>query len=67
MWKDAEKQHKKYGYLGNTPALTSELDNGLHAYGARNGDDRGKMMAFLSYWRTLEGLQDFGRSDAHMG
>ncbi|KAF2790464.1 hypothetical protein K505DRAFT_351946 [Melanomma pulvis-pyrius CBS 109.77] len=45
MWKDAEKQHKKYGYLGNTPALTSELDNGLHAYGARNGDDRGKMMA----------------------
>ena len=65
MWADAEAQREKYGYLGNTPAMVAEPDT-IGAYGTRNGDDQGKTMVFLSYWRSFEGLQEFARGEAHM-
>lgn len=64
MWRDAERQRERYGYLGNTPALVAEKDK-LGAYGARNGDDEGKTMVWLSYWRTLDGLHEFSHAEAH--
>lgn len=60
MWADAETQREKYGYLGNTPAMVAEPDT-AGAYGTRNGDDQGKTIVFLSYWKNLEGLQEFAR------
>jgi hypothetical protein len=64
MWRDAERQRERYGYLGNTPALVAEKDK-LSAYGTRNGDDEGKTMVWLSYWKTLDGLHEFSHAEAH--
>ncbi|KAF2274516.1 uncharacterized protein EI97DRAFT_422151 [Westerdykella ornata] len=65
MWRDANAQREKYGYLGNMPPLVVEKDKS-ETYGPRNGDDQGKTMVFISYWKTLDGLHSFAHSEAHM-
>ncbi|KAF2872105.1 hypothetical protein BDV95DRAFT_492969 [Massariosphaeria phaeospora] len=64
MWKDAEAQRVKYGYLGNTPSMVAERGSG-DSLGTRNGDDTGTTMIWLSYWKTLDGLHDFAHAKAH--
>jgi hypothetical protein len=63
MWRDAEAQREKYGFLGNTPALVAEKSG--TAYGTRNNDDQGKTLVWLSYWKTLAGLHAFAHAEAH--
>lgn len=65
MWKDAEAQRTRYGYLGNTPAMAAEPDE-LEDYGSGNGHMKGKTLMWLSYWKTLDGLHDFSHAEAHM-
>lgn len=63
MWADAAANRETYGYLGNTPAMVAEPSS-LYS-GPRNGDDRGKTMLWLSYWKTLDGLRAFAHAGLH--
>lgn len=59
MWADAEANREKYGFLGNTPGLSTEVT------GSRP-DEQGSTVLVLSYWKTLEGLHEFAHSETHM-
>ncbi|KAH9866702.1 hypothetical protein J1614_008395 [Plenodomus biglobosus] len=59
MWASASAHRTTYGFLGNTPGLSS------HDTGSRP-DEQGKTVLYLSYWKTLAGLQRFAHGDAHM-
>lgn len=59
MWREAQENREKYGFLGNTPALGTEDD------GSRP-DSKGSQQMFISYWKTLEGLHKFAHGDHHM-
>jgi hypothetical protein len=59
MWADASANREKYGYLGNTPTMTSQDDGG-------RPDAAGKTLLYLSYWKTLEGLHKFAHGSVHM-
>lgn len=59
MWADAASNRETYGYLGNTPTMTSQ-DDGNRA------DAAGKTLLYLSYWKTLEGLHKFAHGSVHM-
>lgn len=59
MWKDAEENRELYGFLGNTPQLSTQDD------GERQ-DSKGQTEVTLSYWKTLEGLHKFAHASAHM-
>ncbi|KAF2106888.1 hypothetical protein BDV96DRAFT_617097 [Lophiotrema nucula] len=65
MWQDANTHRERYGYLGNTPSLTAEL-SANDEYGPRRGDDKGKTMMWLSYWKTLDGLHAFANEGSHL-
>ncbi|KAF2030782.1 hypothetical protein EK21DRAFT_111653 [Setomelanomma holmii] len=59
MWKDAAENREKYGFLGNTPGLTT-ADDGVRQ------DTKGTTTVYLSYWKTLEGLHKFAHGNVHM-
>jgi hypothetical protein len=59
MWADAESNRDKYGFLGNTPPLSTQDD------GSRT-DSQIKTEVYLSYWKTLEGLHKFAHGNIHM-
>lgn len=59
MWRDAEANREKYGFLGNTPAMTVENSDS-------RDDAKGKTTVYLSYWSSLEGLHKFAHAETHM-
>ncbi|CBX97419.1 hypothetical protein IAQ61_007165 [Plenodomus lingam] len=59
MWDAASANRSTYGFLGNTPGLST------HDTGARS-DEQGKTVVYLSYWKTLAGLHRFAHGPAHM-
>jgi hypothetical protein len=59
MWNDAAQNREKYGFLGNTPGLTTATD------GVRQ-DSKGMTSVYLSYWKTLDGLHKFAHGKIHM-
>lgn len=65
MWRDAEVQRDKYGFLGNTPGLVAEYDGVLNTYGPKSGSEEGRVTVYLSYWKTLDGLHAFAHGEAH--
>ncbi|KAF2270163.1 hypothetical protein CC78DRAFT_528656 [Lojkania enalia] len=64
IWTLAEAQRQKYGYLGNSPEMVSQID-AMGKYGRRDGDDRGKTMMWISYWSSLDGLHRFANEGVH--
>ena len=65
MWADAEANREKWGYLGNTPAMVAEEDRDGSS-GIRNNYGAGKTLLYLSYWKSLAGLQAFAKAAPHM-
>ncbi|KAI8941996.1 hypothetical protein NX059_000106 [Plenodomus lindquistii] len=59
MWADASAHRSTYGFLGNTPGLSSS------GYDTRP-DGQGRTTVFLSYWKTLDGLRKFAHAATHM-
>lgn len=59
MWRDANTNREKYGFLGNTASLDTQDD------GVRQ-DTKGTTSVYLSYWKTLEGLHRFAHAGVHM-
>ncbi|KAH7076194.1 hypothetical protein FB567DRAFT_632464 [Paraphoma chrysanthemicola] len=59
MWQDAAENRDLYGFLGNTPGL-STVDDGTRQ------DAKGMTTIFLSYWKTIEGLHKFAHGKTHM-
>jgi hypothetical protein len=59
MWTDASSNRSKYGFLGNTPPLSTQED-------PSRPDSQGKTEVYISYWKTLEGLHKFAHGNAHM-
>ncbi|KAH6663747.1 hypothetical protein B0J14DRAFT_608988 [Halenospora varia] len=53
MWKDADANHDKWGYLGKTSSLIATDD------GTNNA------ISVISYWKSIEGLQAFAQGDQH--
>lgn len=53
MWREAEENRKKWGYLGRTATLVDFSDS-----------DRSPTI-WISYWKDLKGLQKFSESTAH--
>ncbi|KAL8702000.1 MAG: hypothetical protein Q9201_004622 [Fulgogasparrea decipioides] len=53
MWREAEENRLKWGYLGRTATLVDYSDN-----------ERTPTI-WLSYWKDLKGLQEFSTSAAH--
>jgi len=59
MWLDANQNRESYGFLGNTPSLSTQ-DDGMRQ------DSKGTTAVYLSYWKTLEGLHKFAHASPHM-
>ncbi|KAF2196655.1 hypothetical protein GQ43DRAFT_476125 [Delitschia confertaspora ATCC 74209] len=53
MWREAEKNRKKWSYLGRTSTLCD------------TSDTEGTTTVWVSYWKDLKGLQAFSASAAH--
>ncbi|CAG8981025.1 hypothetical protein HYALB_00013284 [Hymenoscyphus albidus] len=53
MWREAEKNREKWGYLGRTATLADTSDN------------EGTTTVWITYWNDLQGLHEFAASAAH--
>ncbi|KAF1951251.1 hypothetical protein CC80DRAFT_597624 [Byssothecium circinans] len=53
MWEEAEKNRDKWGYLGRTSTLGNLFDH------------EGNTQIWLSYWKNLEGLIEFSKTEVH--